>query len=152
MIIPFGAFQLTYKGVVQHVQPAINRNRIKNIGVILNDQKTGPFAIEMAELSAAYEKAVKQETELTAEELEGPGGPPEGNLLGRLLPGPPRHERKQAPAKMDDSAPKVWILRGGQPAPVPVKLGATDGQVTEIIEGDLKPGDALITEQVAAPR
>ena len=52
MIIPFGAFQLTYKGVVQHVQPAINRNRIKNIGVILNDQKTGPFAIEMAELSA----------------------------------------------------------------------------------------------------
>ena len=52
VIIPFGAFQLTYKGVVQHVQPAINRNRIKNIGVILNDQKTGPFAIEMAELSA----------------------------------------------------------------------------------------------------
>ena len=82
----------------------------------------------------------------------GPGGPPEGNLLGRLLPGPPRHERKQAPAKMDDSAPKVWILRGGQPAPVPVKLGATDGQVTEILEGDLKPGDALITEQVTAPR
>jgi hypothetical protein len=52
VVIPFGAFQLTYRGVVQHVQPAINRNRIKNIGVILNDQKTGPFAIEMAELSA----------------------------------------------------------------------------------------------------
>ncbi len=45
--------------------------------------------------------------------------------------------------------PRVYIV-GPDKAPqaVPVKLGITDGTFTQLVEGNLKEGDALITEEV----
>jgi HlyD family secretion protein len=40
----------------------------------------------------------------------------------------------------------VWILRDAAPVAVPIKVGVTDGTVTEVAEGDLKDGDDVITE------
>ncbi len=40
----------------------------------------------------------------------------------------------------------VWKLVDGKPKMVLVKPGLTDGSVTEILEGELQPGDQLITE------
>jgi HlyD family secretion protein len=40
----------------------------------------------------------------------------------------------------------VWKLEDGKPKMVIVKPGLTDGSATELVEGDLKPGDLLITE------
>ncbi|MGE0402845.1 MAG: efflux RND transporter periplasmic adaptor subunit [Kofleriaceae bacterium] len=40
----------------------------------------------------------------------------------------------------------VWKLVDGKPKMVLVKPGLTDGSVTEMVEGDLQPGDQLITE------
>jgi len=40
----------------------------------------------------------------------------------------------------------VWILRSGKPTPVKLKVGVTDGTVTEVLEGDLAPGDACIVD------
>jgi HlyD family secretion protein len=40
----------------------------------------------------------------------------------------------------------VWVLRDGRPARVPIKTGVTDGSTTEIAEGDLHDGDAVITD------
>ena len=40
----------------------------------------------------------------------------------------------------------VWVLRNGAPMRVPIKTGVTDGSTTEIVEGDLQEGDALITD------
>ncbi len=40
----------------------------------------------------------------------------------------------------------VWALVDGKPKMVLVKPGLTDGSATEMVEGDLKPGDQLITE------
>jgi HlyD family secretion protein len=40
----------------------------------------------------------------------------------------------------------VWKLEDGKPKMVIVKPGLTDGSATELLEGDLKPGDLLITE------
>ena len=46
---------------------------------------------------------------------------------------------------------QVWVLRGGQPTAIPVTLGLEDDSFTEIVRGDLKPGDEVITaEQNAA--
>ncbi|HYY74584.1 MAG TPA: hypothetical protein VE662_07135, partial [Solirubrobacterales bacterium] len=40
---------------------------------------------------------------------------------------------------------RVWVLgRGGQPTPVAVRLGVTDGKVTEVLEGDLSEGQEVI--------
>jgi HlyD family secretion protein len=44
----------------------------------------------------------------------------------------------------------VWKLDGGEPRPVRIRVGLTDGTVTEVLEGELAPGDALVTEIVGA--
>lgn len=40
----------------------------------------------------------------------------------------------------------VWKLVDGKPKMVLVKPGLTDGSTTEMVEGDLQPGDQLVTE------
>jgi HlyD family secretion protein len=59
-----------------------------------------------------------------------------------------------APRQRDfgDKKP-VYRLEDGKPRMVLVKPGLTDGSATEMLEGDLKPGDLLVTEisGVAAP-
>lgn len=40
----------------------------------------------------------------------------------------------------------LWAVRDGQVRPVPVKIGLSDGSRTEIVEGELAPGDEVITE------
>lgn len=39
---------------------------------------------------------------------------------------------------------RLWILRNGKPTAISVRLGLGDGVYTEIVEGDLLPGDQLI--------
>ncbi len=38
----------------------------------------------------------------------------------------------------------VWVLRDGKPKAIPLKLGLDDHHFSEVIEGDLKPGDSVI--------
>jgi len=67
--------------------------------------------------------------------------------------------RFRAPPAMVSSAPAapalradqrlVWVLRDGQPRPVAVRLGVSDGVLSEVLEGGLEPGDAAVTEAVA---
>jgi HlyD family secretion protein len=43
------------------------------------------------------------------------------------------------------TAGTVWVAEGSAPPrPVPVRLGVTDGTVTEIVSGDLAPGQAVV--------
>jgi HlyD family secretion protein len=49
----------------------------------------------------------------------------------------------------DEGKRTVWALRGplnDQPQAVQIKTGVSDGTSSEIVEGDLKEGDLLITE------
>ncbi len=70
-----------------------------------------------------------------------------GGVVGTLMPRPPRQPRKQQSASVK-GAPRVWVQRDGRPAPVDVKTGATNGRMTEILEGDLKEGTRVITESL----
>jgi HlyD family secretion protein len=45
----------------------------------------------------------------------------------------------------------VWVLRAGQPVPVPIKTGITDGTYTEVVQGELREGDDIITEAPDEP-
>ena len=40
----------------------------------------------------------------------------------------------------------VWVLRAEQPAPVRIKTGVSDGSTTEVVEGDLREGEAVVTD------
>ena len=43
---------------------------------------------------------------------------------------------------------EVWVLKEGKEVGVPVTLGLGDGAFTEVVSGNLKPGDAVITEKL----
>jgi HlyD family secretion protein len=42
----------------------------------------------------------------------------------------------------------VWVLRDGvtTPEPVRIRTGVSDGSTTEVIEGELREGDAAVTD------
>ena len=42
---------------------------------------------------------------------------------------------------------RVWVLRDGEPVALPIVLGLDDGNFTEIVKGDLQPGDHVITAE-----
>ena len=67
--------------------------------------------------------------------------------MGALMPRPPRQAPK-VKSTNGKGAPRVWVLRDGQPAPVEVKTGATNGRMTEIVGGPLKAGTQVITESL----
>ena len=71
-----------------------------------------------------------------------------GGLLGNLLPHPPRLEKTRNETN-NAKQQKVWILSEGQAVAVPVTTGATDGSMTEITSGDLKPGMMVITDTLS---
>ncbi|MCA3598864.1 MAG: HlyD family secretion protein [Methylobacterium sp.] len=48
---------------------------------------------------------------------------------------------------------RVHVLDSqGNPKPVSLRIGATDGTWTEVLSGEIKPGDAVINGVVSAPR
>ncbi len=59
-------------------------------------------------------------------------------LLGMLMPSSP-----QATATIGDGT--IWILRDGRPVETAIVPGETDGEVTQILGGDLAEGDLVIT-------
>jgi HlyD family secretion protein len=69
----------------------------------------------------------------------GAGGPGAGGGRGR--PG----GRGDAP----NDRRSVWLLRDGKPQTVSLRVGLSDGNLTELVEGDLKEGDALIIDAAA---
>lgn len=48
---------------------------------------------------------------------------------------------------------QIWVLRDGKPVSVPVMAGLDDDNFTEIVSGDVKPGDLVVTaEQLATTK
>ncbi len=70
-----------------------------------------------------------------------------GGVLSMMMPRPPASARKTARADSKAGAKKVWLLRQGQPVAVAVNAGISDGRVTEVVGGELKDGDLVITDQ-----
>ena len=69
------------------------------------------------------------------------------SMLRALLPGPPRAPPKERPTKTaKEVSNRVWTLRDGEPVTVPVKIGASDGRMTEVLSGDIKAGMPLIVD------
>jgi HlyD family secretion protein len=61
---------------------------------------------------------------------------------------PPAQRGKRSAT--EDGTRAVYVLRDGKPAEVRVKTGASDGKVTVISSGDLKPDDPMIISQKPA--
>jgi HlyD family secretion protein len=69
-----------------------------------------------------------------------------GGLVSRLLPRPPTPVKQPGTDNGDKTQRRVWILRNGQPEAVNVKIGGSDGVLTEVVSGDLAPDARVIVD------
>ncbi|MFN3433530.1 MAG: efflux RND transporter periplasmic adaptor subunit [Sphingomonas sp.] len=77
----------------------------------------------------------------------GSGGGIAGSLTFR-----PRRDRPERTAKLGRGASQTVYVKDaeGKPQPVQVTTGDTNGTMTEVLSGDLKPGQQVITAQLAS--
>jgi HlyD family secretion protein len=69
------------------------------------------------------------------------------SVVSKLLPHPPMEKKaKTLTIVAKGSGQTVWVLQDGKPVPAAITVGSTDGLQTEVTSGDLRPGDALITD------
>lgn len=73
--------------------------------------------------------------------------PSSGGLVSKLMPRPP-HGASRAAAGGNGKVRQVWVLRDGQPVAVPVTVGASNGQLSEVAGDTLQPGMRVITESL----
>jgi len=87
------------------------------------------------------------------EKEKRPGG---GTVMGKLMPRPPRPQKKSSNNHSDTTGTnnnrRVWTLNDGHLMPIPVRTGATDGIMTEILEGDIVPGMELVVAVLSERR
>ncbi|CAH9019389.1 efflux RND transporter periplasmic adaptor subunit [Candidatus Nitrosacidococcus sp. I8] len=75
---------------------------------------------------------------------------PKRGLVGMLFPGPRPSPPKKSPdqTKNNKKSQHIWILKEGQPTPVSIVLGASDGVHTQMLTGDLTAGMEVILDTV----
>jgi len=71
-----------------------------------------------------------------------------GSLLSRLFPRPPhaRSRPREEAAAGNGREQRVWTLQDDRLTAVPVTIGATNGEMTEVTGGDLRPGEAVVVD------
>lgn len=74
------------------------------------------------------------------------------SVISTLFPRPARNNRSKSITNTATSGTTqtVWVLKNGQPVAVAVTVGATNGKQTEILAGELKEGDKVITDSETA--
>lgn len=75
-----------------------------------------------------------------------------GGLVAKLLPRPPRDTSPKLARTSAKGTQQVWVLHDGEPAPITVSVGATDGRMTEVTGAELRPGMQVVTESLDSPQ
>jgi len=79
-----------------------------------------------------------------------------GKVKGAPAPGPPAGSKPSPPAGKEEKAGVVWVPEGTKVRPIPVALGLTDGNMTEVAGDQLKEGTPVVvgeaeSQQAAKP-
>jgi HlyD family secretion protein len=61
-----------------------------------------------------------------------------------------RYVPKSLAGAVQSGQAQIWVLRDGQSTSIPVVAGLDDDSFTEIVSGDVKPGDLVVTAERAA--
>lgn len=76
----------------------------------------------------------------------------ERGLLQRLIPMGRRFSRTTpATPQHAGNARTVYRLERGQPEPIEIRIGLTDGRVTQVVEGDVRAGTELVVDAKTGP-
>ncbi|MGB7193285.1 MAG: efflux RND transporter periplasmic adaptor subunit [Collimonas pratensis] len=79
----------------------------------------------------------------------------QGGKQGKDAKADDKQDDAEAPAAdQAQAAPRkrarVWVLRDGEPHLVRIQIGLDDGELVEVVKGDLKAGDKVIVKEVRA--
>lgn len=71
------------------------------------------------------------------------------SIVARLMPRPPGSVARRTPSggSATGGTRQIWVLRDGQPVPVRVSVGASDGRRTEVSGQGLQENDLVIVDQ-----
>ncbi|MCC6869624.1 MAG: efflux RND transporter periplasmic adaptor subunit, partial [Burkholderiales bacterium] len=75
-----------------------------------------------------------------------------GGLVSRMLPRPPpapARRPREAGGPGPEAERQIWVVQDGQPAPITVQVGISDGRLTEVSGPELREGMRVITDQKA---
>jgi HlyD family secretion protein len=73
------------------------------------------------------------------------------NAALRYRPSGREKAEGKAEGRKEAAGPRVYVIgKDKSPQAVPVKLGISDGSFTQLLDGNLKEGDVLITEEIRA--
>jgi len=75
---------------------------------------------------------------------QGRGASPEGTAASRN-PAATTIDALFGPLTRPESVGRVWIYANNQLQPLRVRLGISDGQASELLDGDLEPGSEVVT-------
>jgi HlyD family secretion protein len=68
--------------------------------------------------------------------------------LRALAFSPRRHGSNSSGSEHSEHSARVWIEDGGKLRPVKIARGLDDGNNVEVLSGDLKPGDEVVTDRI----
>ena len=71
-------------------------------------------------------------------------------LINTLLPHPPIVATQPSEDAASKKQQRLWTLKDGQLAAVPVTVGSTNGAMTEILAGEVQPGMAVVVDTVSS--
>ena len=74
--------------------------------------------------------------------------------MGMLLPHRPPDDKHGGDSARSarGGRQRVWVLRDGEPQAVEVRTGATDGVLTQVLEGALEPGTDVLVDVLGGRR
>ncbi len=77
-----------------------------------------------------------------------------GSLVSQLIPRPPRSGSKpREEVNGNNKQQHVWTLdNAGQPIAIPVTTGVSDGNMTEVIDGNIESGMVLLVDTITMGR
>jgi HlyD family secretion protein len=78
---------------------------------------------------------------------------PGASFISKIMPGPRRRPRPQGQngkTPKGKAGPKLWVLEDGRPVARPVTTGPSDGVKTQIVRGDVAPGQTVVIGQEEA--
>jgi HlyD family secretion protein len=67
------------------------------------------------------------------------------NILSAILPRR-RGTRGDRQSAQKSGGDRVWTLKDGHLVPVPLTIGVSDGRMSQVVDGDLRPGTEVVVD------
>lgn len=115
-------------------------SQIRNAPVIVQNVVTYDVIIEVANTELKLKPGMTANVSILTFRKDNVLKAPNAALRFR-----PDEDTTQKLANQEKGA-KVWVLSNSHIKPVSIKIGATDGNYTELVEGNIKEGDEVITD------